>query len=178
MAIRTAYALHSDIPEWAVETVEIPVGETYQVGDAIVADSLRTGSLKVYEGSQVADITKEKPLMIIDQRFDELEDKRRPDGSNMLTDITFREGDEVIGVRPVQDMKFEISQASLGNTGVVTPAAGVFVIPANGENKWQTAASIGTAIVAYKIEAVTNIPTGGNMALGYDASAIIRCVLA
>jgi len=175
---RLAYGLHTDYPEWVVETVEIPVGETYQVGDAIVAETLVAGSVKVYAGSQVADITAEKPLVIIDQKFEELADGRRPDGSNLLTGITFKAGDKITAVRAIQDFKMEFAQDDLGNTGVVVPAVGVFIIPANGDNKWQTSATIGTALVAYQIEALASIPTGGNFALGYEASVITRCVLA
>jgi len=178
MAIRTAYALHSDYPEWAVETVEVPTGQTFNVGDVIVAEALKAGSKKVYAGTVVAAITTEKPLLIIDQKFVELADGRRVEGSNLLTDLVFKAGDKITAIRPVQDMKYEISQDSIGNTGVVVPAAGVFLIPANGGKGLVTSATIGTALVAYKIETVASIPTGGNLALGYSASVIARCVKA
>lgn len=178
MAINTAYGLHVDYPEWLVERVEVPTGETYKVGEAIVAETLRTGSLAVYAGSQVADILTEKPLVIIDQRFEEQADGRRPDGSNILTDIDFTEGMVITGIRAMENLKFEFATDVLGNTGVVAPAVDVYIIPANGQNKWQTSATIGTALVAFKIEALATLATGGNMSLGYDASVITRCVLA
>jgi len=178
MAIRTAYALHTDYPEQLVETVEIPTGETYKVGDAIVAEVLNTNSNKVYLGSQVSDVTTERPLMIIDQKFVELASGLRLDGASLLTDLEFHEGDVITAIRPLVDMKYEFAQDNLANTGVVIPAVGVFIVPVAGGNQWATSATIGTALVAYKIEALATIPTGGNMALGYSASVITRCVKA
>ena len=178
MAIRTAYGLISEYPEWIVETVEIPAGATFKVGDVIATNGLVTGSNKVYMGKIIADVTAEKPLLIIDQKFVELANGQRVEGSNLLTDLEFKAGDKVTAIRLIENLKFEISQDSLDNTGVVTPAAGVYLVAANADQQLKTIASpVGTELVALIIESITTIPTGGQMALGYDAGVIARVAL-
>ena len=172
------YPLHDKIDEKLVEVVEVPAGATLTAGDIILAETLKAGSNKVYAGAQVADITADQPCIIIDQGFEELSDGRRPDGGNMLTDISFTEGDKVHVIRMNKNMKYEIAVDKLDNTGTVAPAAGKFLIPQNGEWKFATANAIGTAVVALKIESVASVATGGNLGLGFSSSVIARIVLA
>lgn len=172
------YALHDNIDEKLVEVVYVPAGAELTAGDIILAEDMTAGSLKTYDGAQVSDITVDEPLIIIDQRFEELSDNRRPNGGNMLKDIKFVEGDKVHAIRMSKNMKYEIAIDKLLNTGVVVPAEGVFLIPQNGAWSLATSATIGTAKVALKIEAVTTVPTGGNRGLGFSASVIARIVLA
>ena len=178
MAERICYGLVTDYPEHIVETVEVPDGVTLKVGDVITAETLVTGSKKVYEGALVTDEDTEDLLLIIDQKFVELADGRRIEGSNLLTDLAFTEGMKITAIRLHKDFKFEISQDSLGNTGVVAPAVDVFLVASAGEQLLQTSATVGDAKVALKIEAVATIPTGGNMSLGYEPSVIARVVQA
>jgi len=172
------YPLHDKIHEELVEVVVVPAGATLTAGDIILAETLVTGSNKVYAGTQVTDITADEPLIIIDQRFEELSDGRRPNGGNMLTDIEFVAGDKVHAIRLLKNMKYEIAVDKIANAGVVAPAAGVFLIPENGEWKFATSATIGTAIVALKIESTPSVATGGNLGLGFSSSVIARVVLA
>jgi len=172
------YPLHDKISEKLVEVVVVPTGATLTAGDIILAETLVVGSKKVYAGTKVADITKDEPAIIIDQRFEELVGGRRPDGGNMLEDIKFVAGDKVHVIRLSKNMKYEIAIDKLDNTGVVVPAAGVFLIPKNGSWTLSTSATIGTAKVALKIEAVASVPTGGNLGLGFSGSVIARVVLA
>lgn len=172
------YALHKEIPEKLVEVVTVPAGATLHAGQVILAETLATGSLKVYDGAQVTDITAQVPCLIIDQRFEELSDGRRPEGGNMLTDITFTEGMKIHVVRLSKDMKYELAVDVLDNAGVVAPAAGVFLIPQDDEWNLATSATVGTAIAALKIEAVSTMPTGGQFGSGFSSSVIARVVLA
>lgn len=178
MADRICYGLHTDFSEVIVETVKVQNGQTFYVGDILSAETLVSGSKKVYAPTVVADATAEKPAIIIDQGIIKLSDGRRVEGGNLLTDLSFIENDVIHVVRLEDNLKFEISVDSLGNTGVVAPAVGKYLIPANGEQKLQTADAIGTANVALVIESLATIPTGGNMALGYASSVIARVVKA
>ena len=172
------YPLHDKIDEKLVEVVIVPVGATLTSGDIILAETLTAGSNKVYDGTQVSDITTDEPAIIIDQRFEESTDGRRPNGGNMLEDIKFVAGDKVHVIRLSKNMKYEIAVDKLLNTGVVAPAAGVYLIPQNGAWSFATSATIGTAIVALKIESTPAVPTGGNLGLGFSSSVIARVVLA
>jgi len=178
MAIRTAYGLLKDYPEQIVETVKIPAGATFKVGDVISTDGLVSGSNKVYVGKVVEDITADEVLLIIDQKFVELADGRRISGSNLLTDLSFTEGMVITAIRMDKHIKFEISQDALENTGVVAPAAGVYLVGVNDSQQLATiAALLGTETSALVIEAVTTIPTGGQMSLGYGSGVIARVIL-
>jgi len=168
------YALHKEIDEKLVEVVVVP--ETVVAGNVLVAEALVAGSTTVYAGTKVADITAEKPLIIIDQGFEELEDGRRPDGSNMVTDIKFVAGKRVHAIRFDQDMKYEIATDVIETT--ITPVVGKFLIPQNGSLELAVADTLGTALVGFKIEAVSTIPVGGNVMAGFTASVIARIVLA
>jgi hypothetical protein len=39
MAIRVCYGLHEDFPEQIVETVEVQTGQTFNVGDVLIAET-------------------------------------------------------------------------------------------------------------------------------------------
>lgn len=172
------YALHKNIDEKLVETIVVPAGATLSAGNIVLAETLVSGSKKVYAGAQVTDATAQEPCIIIDQRFEQLPDGRRPDGGNMLTNITFVEGDKATVIRLDKNMKYEIAVDKLANTGVVVPAAGVFLVPVNNTWTLATSATIGTAKVALKIEALGSVATGGLMGLGFSSSVIARVVRA
>lgn len=172
------YPLHDKISEKLVETVIVPSGQTWTAGDVCIAETLVSGSKKVYTGALVGALT-DDICFIPDQRFEQLTDGRRPEGGNMLTDITFKAGDAITVIRADRNMKYEIAVDKLDNTGVVAPAAGVYLIAQVGDAQLKTVATLGgTEKVVLKIEAVASVPTGGQMGLGFSSSVIARVIKA
>lgn len=172
------YALHDNIDEKLIETVIVPSGQTWTAGDVCIAEALVSGSKKVYTGALVGALT-DDICFIPDQKFEQLADGRRPDGGNMLTDISFKAGESIVVIRANKNMKYEIAVDKLDNTGVVAPAVGVFLIAQVGDAQLKTVASLGgTEAVALKIEALASVPTGGQMGLGFSSSVIARVIKA
>lgn len=170
------YVLNDEIDAKLVEVVTVPTGATLVAGNVLLAETLVSGSTTVYAGAQVTDITTQKPVIIIDQGFEEWTDGRRPDGGNMVTDIKFTEGKKVHALRFDDHMKYEFSTDVLDTT--VAPAVGKFLIPVNNSYELAVANSLGTALVGFKIEALTNIAVGGSFTGGFASGVIARIVLA
>jgi len=169
------YAMHEEISEQLVEAVKVPTGATLVAGNVLLAETLATGSTTVYEGAQVTAVT-QAPVIIVDQKFEQLADGRRPDGSNMVTGIQFRAGEVVHAIRFSKHMKYEIATDVLDTT--IAPAVGKFIIPKANSYQMIVADALGTATVGLKIEALETIAVGGNVTGGFSASVIARVVLA
>jgi len=176
MATRICYPLNK-IAEKNIEKVKVPSGMTLYAGDVVLAETLESGSREVYTGAQVSDITAEEPCIVLTQGVYEDSGNYRPGGHPNVGENSFTEGDVITVVRLEEDLKFEITWDALDNTGTVTPAAGVFLTPKNADNQLQTAASAGTALSVLKIEAISNIGMGGQMAGDYEDSVIARVVI-
>jgi hypothetical protein len=171
------YALQKELPEELVEVVVVQSGQTLVAGNIVLAETLVSGSKKNYVAGQVATIATDLPCIIIDQGFEQLADGRRPDGSD-ITALSFTEGAKLTAVRLVENFKYEMATANIDNTGVIAPAVGKFLIPQAGSLKLATSDTLSTAKVGFKIEAVTSIPVGGQLGLGFASAVVAKVVFA
>lgn len=175
MTTKLCFPMH-EIAEKNIETVRVPTGATLSAGDVILAETLESGGRRVYTGAQVTDITAEYPCLVISQGTYEDASGYRPSGHPNVGEITYAAGKVVTVVRLEKDLKFKMTSACLDNTGVVAPAAGVFLVAQNADYQLATSATIGSALVALKIEALDNTGMGGQMGMTYEAGVIARVV--
>jgi len=175
MATRICIPL-TKIAEKNIEKVKVPTGMTLYAGDVVLAETLESGSREVYTGVQVTDITAQYPCIVLTQGVYE-DGNYRPSGHPNVGENSFTPGSVITVARLEKDLKFEITWDSLDNTATVTPAAGVYLTPVNSDNQLATAAAAGTALTVLKIEGVSNIGMGGQMALDYEDSVIARVVV-
>ena len=73
-------------------------------------------------------------------------------------------------------MTFFISDDCLDNTGVVTPADGVYMITQSGDYDLATSASLGTSACGLKIEEYTTENIGGQNGFTFVNGSVARVV--
>lgn len=167
------------VQERHVIKATVPAGAELKAGDVVLAETLvvSTDNLEVYAGAQVADITADTPVIIINQGFEQLADGRRPAGNPNPADYIYREGETVTAIRLAKDYRFHITTDAFDNTGVVAPAVDVKLIPQNADYQLQTSATFGTAITGLNIEKVTTVGTGGQFGANFEESVVARVIL-
>lgn len=177
MANRFCYLMNKLDQEKNLEKVRVQTGDTLYAGDVVLAETLDTNitdNIEVYAATPVTDYTAEYPCLVINQGYETLSDGRRPSGNPNIGDYSYTAGDDISVVRLEQDLKFQMSQECVDEN--VTIAVGVYLIPQNSDYQFTTSASIGSSKVALKIEALTEIGTGGNGGYEFVDAMIVRVV--
>jgi hypothetical protein len=149
--------------------VRIPSATTLYQGSLVVAESLEGTSRSVYTGSLVTDITKDTPAIVINQGVYEDANGVRVEGYVNPGDMSYQAGDVVTAVRPEKNLIFTMSADCYTGTAVKDQ----YIIPAVGVEKPAVSATIGTAVLAYKVEQLVNIPVGNTFVSG----VLVRLVL-
>lgn len=161
----TKICLVANIPnEKNVIKVKIPTGMTLSQGDQLVAESLIANSESIYAGTQVADITKDEPVIVINQGVYEDTNGARVPGYVNPGAFTYKAGDVITAVRPENDLLFRITTDCIDNASAIAKDA--FLIPQNADNQLAASATVGTAKIVYKIEQLISIPTGNGFTSG------------
>ena len=150
--------------------VRVPSATTLYQGSQIVAESLEnTTTRSIYAGSLVADITKDAPAIVINQGVYENADGARVEGYVDPGAFSYKAGDVITAIRPEKDLLFEMSNDCFVGTAIKDQ----FLITTVASDQLTVAATVGTAITAYKIEQLVSIPSGN----GFVAGVIARVVL-
>ena len=150
--------------------VRVPSATTLYQGSQIVAESLEnTTTRSIYAGSLVADITKDMPAIVINQGVYENADGARVEGYVDPGAFSYKAGDVITAIRPSKDLVFELTSDCFVGTAIKDQ----YLITTVASDQLTVSATVGTAIVAYKIEQLVSIPSGN----GFVAGVLARVYL-
>jgi len=156
--------------------VKLPDG-TFYAGDVVLAEDLDTsisGNIEVYGATPISDYTSEIPCILVNAKWEQLSDGRRPAGNPDISTYNWADDDVLIAIRLHNDLKFEIADDCLDNPQSVTVATGVYMIPQNSDYQLKFASSVGSSASALKIEARQVKHNGGLSGDGYFNTSIVR----
>lgn len=178
MATRLCRALF-EVQDTQVAKIKIPASSTFYPGQIVMAETLAaiTDNLEVYSPTPVADVTTDYPCILINQGYETLSDGRRLIGNSNIGTYTWANENTLTAIRLYKGMKFFISDDCLDNTGVVTPAAGVYLIPQVGDYDLATSASAGTCVTALIIETTHDEGIGGQNSFQFASGSVARVKL-
>lgn len=176
MANKSCYPMVK-IQDADVEKFRVQTGQTFYPGDIVKLETLDTGltnNIEVYSPTPCASVTADRFCIIINQRFEQLTDGRRPTGNPDVSTYSYTVGQTIEAVRLRKNYTFFISDDCLDNTGVTAPAVGVKLIPQVGDYQLATAASGGSSITVLNIEKDHSQPSGGQFGASFIQGSIAR----
>ena len=125
----------NELPAYMQAQVNISGGEQIAAGYIFNANELedKVGNFTVYELEKITDVSAQTPVILLNNDFETLKDKRRPKGNSDWTTYTFRNNEVVTAIRLLPEVKLEISADStvlVDDIGEVGKAEG-YLIPVN-----------------------------------------------
>lgn len=172
----------TELPGYMQANFMVPEGTQMHTGDIYVAETLNEdlgyGNWTVYNPDTISDITKQIPVIILNNGFETLTDGRRPDGQPDYTQYTFNEGEVVTAHRLLPEVRFEISIDACDATvsGASGLAVGDNLIPANGKDVlvYSAKATTVTAKNYLTIEAIKYFRLGGQFGGDFAKTLVVR----
>ena len=100
----------TEIPDYLISNIRVNEGIELTAGEAVVPktiDNEINGNFSVYITSPISELG-DSPALVLNDCFETLEDRRRPDGNPDYTTYVYKEGEVVACVRLIPELKFEI----------------------------------------------------------------------
>jgi hypothetical protein len=166
----------TNVPDYLVGTVKVPVGETLYPGNILVADSVDAtinGNWSVFAATKPVTANLGKTMaIVINGGWEHLPDGRRPEGNSDYTQYKFDEGEVVTIVFLATALRFEISKDALTTGATLT--VGEVLYPTNDAWTLTEGTSVPTSTVSYlKILANKYFRLGGQFGGEFAPTVIV-----
>lgn len=167
----------TELPAYMQANFIVGEGTQINAGDIYVAKKLNEslhGNWTVYNADMIEDVSKEIPVIVINNSFETLADGRRPDGQPDYTQYAYEEGEVVTAIKLLPEIKMEISFDIIQNRNDIESKG--YLIPENGTNLLRFVSTIDdvNSKVYFVIEALKHFRCGGAMGMGFIDTMVVR----
>lgn len=168
----------TELPGYMQANFMVPEGTQMHTGDIYVAETLNEdlgyGNWTVYNPDTISDITKQIPVIILNNGFETLTDGRRPKGQPDYTQYFYNPGEVVTGVRLLPEIKFEISYDVIENKSEIEPNGYLVVENDNGRLQFVSTLAEVNSKVYFVVEALKHFRCGGQFGEDFTNTMVVR----
>ena len=167
----------TELPAYMQANFIVKEGTEINAGDIYVAKKLNEslhGNWTVYNADMIEDVSKEIPVIVINNSFETLADGRRPDGQPDYTQYAYEEGEVVTAIKLLPEIKMEISFDIIQNRNDIESKG--YLIPENGTNLLRFVSTLAevNSKVYFVVEALKHFRCGGAMGMGFIDTMVVR----
>ena len=121
-----------ELPSYMQAQIIVPEDATLYAGDIYVANNLNEklrGNVLTYDVEVVSDIKTQVPIIVINNGFETLPDKRRPNGQPDYTQYEYQAGEILIAIKLLPEIRLEISFDCINNPNQIKRKG--YLVPEN-----------------------------------------------